>query len=172
MRTFAILALLLLAESVCAHHSRAHYSHDVRELDGELVAVHWVNPHVGITLKVLTEAGDEELWRVEGVSNLGGMRKAGVPGDRLTVGERITAVGSVSLRRERDLLATNLLLEDGTEIVLDEDAGPHWAGGRTIGRPDPASIDITPVDDSIIAFVTSSQAALNCSSFGGLTLQR
>lgn len=145
MRTFAVLALLLVAESVCAHHSRSHYSHDVQELEGELVAVHWVNPHVGITLKVRNEAGDEELWRVEGVSNLGGMLKAGVSGDRLTVGEHITAVGSASVRRERDLLATNLLLEDGTEIVLDASAGPYWAG-RHIGRPDPASIDSTPVD--------------------------
>lgn len=145
MRVIVTYALLLAAGTVGAHHSRSHYSEEIIEIEGELVAVHWVNPHVGVTLKVRNETGGEELWRIEGVSSLGGMRKAGVESDRLTIGEHITAAGSLSLRRERDFLATNLLLEDGTEIVLDAERGPRWSG-RFVGRPNPAEIDSTPVD--------------------------
>ncbi|HSG64088.1 MAG TPA: DUF6152 family protein [Gammaproteobacteria bacterium] len=137
MRAFALGALLLIAGAAAAHHSRSHYSRETREIEGELVAVHWVNPHVGVTLKVRGAAGDEELWRVEGVPSLVTMQRVGLAGDRLTIGERITAVGSVSLRRDRDFLATNFLLEDGTELVLDADAGPYGSGPY-IGNLGPA----------------------------------
>jgi len=143
MRALALGPLLLVTGAAAAHHSRSHYSQETREIEGELVAVHWVNPHVGVTLRVRNAAGDEELWRVEGVPSLVTMQRVGLASERLAIGEHVTAVGSVSLRRERDFLATNFLLEDGTEIILDADAGPHWSGPY-IGNVGPAPT--APVD--------------------------
>jgi hypothetical protein len=145
MRAIAALSLLVLTTAATAHHSRSHYSDEIRVIEGTLVAVHWVNPHVGFTVDIVNDAGDEERWRIEGVSNLGSMLKNGVDADRFTIGERMRIVGSPSVRRPRDLLASNVLLEDGTEVVLDGAAGPFW-GGDFIGRPDPALADSTPVD--------------------------
>ena len=50
-----------------------------------------------------------------------------------TIGERVRAVGSPSLRRARDLLTTNLLLSDGREILLSRSAEPYWAEQSTVG---------------------------------------
>ena len=145
MRTTAALLLLAVTTAASGHHSRSHYSDVISIVEGTLVAVHWVNPHVGFTVDVVNEAGETERWRIEGVSNLGGMRKDGVLADRFTIGERIRFAGNRSMRRPRDFLAMNVLLEDGMEVVLDGAAGPFW-GGEFIGRPDPALVDIVPVD--------------------------
>ncbi len=145
MRLIATVSLLIFTVVAFAHHSRSHYSEEVRELEGELVAVHWVNPHVGFTVKVISQGGQEELWRVEGVSSLGGMQKAGVTSDMFAIGERVRAAGSVSVRRARDFLATNFLLADGTEIVFGRNVEPYWSE-QYIERHDPAVAENAPVD--------------------------
>lgn len=145
MRTTAALLLLAAATAATAHHSRSHFSEEVSVIEGTLVAVHWVNPHVGFTVDIANDSGEIERWRIEGVANLGGMRRDGVAAERFTIGERLRFAGNRSMRRPRDFLAMNVLLEDGMEVVLDGAAGPFW-GGEFIGRMDPALADTTPVD--------------------------
>ncbi len=145
MRTIAALLLLAMATVAAAHHSRSHFTDAISVIEGTLVAVHWVNPHVGFTVDIRNDAGEMERWRIEGVANLGGMRRDGVPAERFTIGERLRFAGNRSMRRPRDFLAMNVLLEDGMEVVLDGAAGPFW-GGEFVGRSDPALADATPVD--------------------------
>jgi len=126
---FAAMAVLTLIPSVWAHHSSGGYiMTEYTHLEGTVTEVHWVNPHVGFTVDIPNDAGEMERWRIEGVSNLGNMRSAGVPADRFTIGERLRFAGSLSMRRPRDFLASNVLLEDGVEVVLAGDAGPFWEG--------------------------------------------
>jgi hypothetical protein len=145
MRIIAALSLLLLTATASGHHSRSHFSDEISIVEGTLVAVHWVNPHVGFTVDITNEAGEAERWRVEGVTNLGGMRRDGVAAERFTIGSHVRFAGNRSMRRPRDFLATNVLLEDGVEVVLDGAAGPFWEG-EFIGRPDPSLVDTMPVD--------------------------
>jgi hypothetical protein len=146
MRVIAAVSLIALAAPADAHHSRSHYADEVQELDGELIDVHWVNPHVGFTVAVTNDAGEIEIWRVEGLSNLGGMRRAGVMADRFTPGEHVRFAGSLSVRRPRDMLASNMLLEDGTEILLGPNHGPYFASSA-VGRQSEA-LDEGPVVDA------------------------
>ena len=145
MRIIGAVLLFSFAAAALAHHSRSHYPDEVRELTGELVAVHWTNPHVGFTLNVVNEAGQEEEWRVEGIGNLFSMQRGGVTRDMFTLGERVSVVGSASVRRARDLLATSLLLANGTEILLDRTARPYWSE-RNVGFFDPTVAERSPVD--------------------------
>lgn len=145
MSRFLIFALVLFGLTAHAHHSRSHYSNDVVEVEGDLVAVHWVNPHVGFTVDIANENGEVERWRVEGLSNLGGMRRAGIPAERFTLGERVQFLGSLSVRRPRDFLASNMLLEDGTEILLGAGTEPYWAN-RAVGRQSQAMDEGPAVD--------------------------
>jgi hypothetical protein len=147
MRRFLIFALFMLGLTAHAHHSRSHYADDVVEVEGNLVDVHWVNPHVGFTVDIANENGEVERWRIEGLSNLGGMRRAGVPAERFTIGEHVRFLGSLSVRRPRDLLASNMLLEDGTEILLGAGATPYWEN-RAIGRQSDA-LDEGPTVDAV-----------------------
>ncbi len=147
MRTFLAVSLLLSAATAVAHHSRSHYTDEVQELEGELIAVHWVNPHVGFTVDVTNAAGEVERWRFEGLSNLGGMRRAGVLAERFTLGERVRFAGSLSVRRPRDMLVSNMLLEDGTEILLGPNHEPYFAN-RAVGRT-AAALDEGPAVDAV-----------------------
>jgi len=146
MKPFLIFGLLMVGLTAHAHHSRSHYSNDVVELEGDLVAVHWVNPHVGFTVDIADANGEVARWRVEGVSNLGGMLRSGIPAERFTLGEHVRVLGSLSVRRPNDLLATNILLEDGTEILLGAGAEPYWEN-RAIGRQ-AAVLDAGPTVDA------------------------
>ena len=146
MRSSVAGALLLaVPAAVTAHHSRSHYPDEVQELTGELVAVHWTNPHVGFTINVINEAGQEEEWRVEGVSNLVGMQRGGIDRDFFTIGEQVVFAGSVSVRRARDMLASNMLLENGTEVVLMRNAELHWSDDDLIEYA-PRVTETGPVD--------------------------
>ncbi|MBH98720.1 MAG: hypothetical protein CMM56_09775 [Rhodospirillaceae bacterium] len=141
MRAITLTALLIFSSIVHTHHSRSHYSYEIQQIEGELVAVHWVNPHVGFTVKVKNEQGEEELWRVEGHSNLLSMQRGNVSSDVFTVGEHVIARGSPSIRRERDLLTTNLLLENGREILLSGEAEPYW-GEQSFASPGTSNYEL------------------------------
>ena len=71
MRILSTLGLLVVTAVVSAHHSRSHYSDDIQEIEGNLVEVHWVNPHVGFTVSVANDDGEQELW----VNDLGASGK-------------------------------------------------------------------------------------------------
>ena len=64
----ALTIVLVLPVVAQSHHSVAFYSDEVVELAGELVAVEWRNPHVTWQMKVIGDAGEEELWFLEAAS--------------------------------------------------------------------------------------------------------
>ena len=103
-----------------AHHSRAHYTGEMRELEGEVVRLRWGNPHTAIVLRTVSETGEETTWRVDMLGT------GGVTRDVLEVGQRVTLAGKESIRGGGDLLATNVLLPDGEEILLGA-VEPFWS---------------------------------------------
>ena len=145
MRIVAATSLLAFAAAASAHHSRSHYSDEIRELEGELVAVHWVNPHVGFTVMIRDEQGQAERWRVEGLSSLLTMERIGLTSEMFPVGEPVRVVGSVSERRARDFLASNMLLPGGAEVLLGSNVAPYWPDA-SLNRRDPAAAESAPVD--------------------------
>ena len=63
----AVLAVgaLALAPFAGAHHSRVEFVDEVRELEGELLEIVWLNPHPALFVEVRNEDGTTETWRVE-----------------------------------------------------------------------------------------------------------
>ena len=53
------------SSSAMAHHSRAEFSDEMSEMEGELLRVHWRNPHAGLDIQIVNAEGQEEIWRVE-----------------------------------------------------------------------------------------------------------
>jgi hypothetical protein len=130
LRAVAIL-LLAFPVVVSAHHSRAEYSDDI-EIAGKLVRILWRNPHPGFTVEV-NEDGKTETWLVEGWSSLYTFNRAGITRDRFKEGDFIRVAGLLSTRRSGRILATHILLADGTEAVLKRDAIPHWGESEHLG---------------------------------------
>jgi hypothetical protein len=134
MRSIASLLMMLALPLVAAaHHSRAEYTEEAREIEGRLVRVLWRNPHPGFTVESVAADGGVMTWEVEGWSSLYMFDRAGISRDRFREGDVIRVVGLPSARRPGRLLATHVLLADGTEAVLQRDANPYWTSLRHLG---------------------------------------
>ena len=122
-----ILALALIASplNATAHHSRAEFTSDFQELEGELISVDWSNPHPTFELQVAGSDG-AELWEIQGYGSLYTLHRAGVTEDYFRPGDPVRLAGRISTKRENLFLVTNLLLPDGREVVFRRDADPVW----------------------------------------------
>ncbi len=134
MKTLVAAWILIALPIVAgAHHSRAEFSNDVLEIEGEIVEVGWNNPHPVITVKTVDDAGLEKNWKVESWQSANSLDRRGVPGGELfQVGDRVTAAGRASMRRPAFFLGTNVRLADGSEIILRPQGEPHF-GGPIVG---------------------------------------
>lgn len=132
MRAAIVVSAIMLPGLVQAHHSRAEFSQDSRELKGTLVDILWRNPHPAFTLEV-EEDGRTETWTVEGWSSLYTFDRAGITRDRFSEGDVIRVLGLPSRRRPGRILATHIQLADGTEAILKRDEDPYFGSKTTLG---------------------------------------
>ena len=130
----SMVLLLVLPVAASAHHSRAEYSGEV-EITGKLVKVLWRNPHPAFTIEV-DEDGKTITWLVEGWSSLYTFDRADITRDRFEEGDTLKVAGLRSTRRPGRMLATHILLADGTEAVLKRDAAPYWGEPEHLGGQD------------------------------------
>ncbi len=146
--TVAALALAALTPVIAsAHHSRSEYSDEIGELVGELVRVHWRNPHAGLDVRIVNDAGDKEVWRIETFGSPNLFSRMGVKREHFTVGERITVAGQASTRRPRYMLGLNVLFESGMEAVLNATILPRWSEYH-VGGADQSDVDLTTKVDA------------------------
>lgn len=124
----ALLWMVIAPLIASAHHSSAYfaYADEYTELEGELASVAWTNPHVGLTLTTTGEAGEEEVWELELPGSLYSHERRGINQNLFREGDRIRVAGHASGRYERHFQATNILLDDGREVIIRERAGPRW----------------------------------------------
>ncbi len=68
-RLGTLICTLVLAVPALGHHSQTEFDNsNVIEMEGEIVAAYWRNPHVNFTLKTVDDDGNEELWEMEAAS--------------------------------------------------------------------------------------------------------
>lgn len=127
-----VVWLGLLPIGAQAHHSFAasFEVETVNELEGEVMNVHWQNPHVLFTLKVTAADGQETRYDIESHS-LSIMRRMDISADALKVGDRIRVAGHPARRIPDAMFVLNALLPNGQEIVFDPFGKPRW--GENIG---------------------------------------
>jgi len=124
--------LLVGTGQALAHHSTAEYdSNAMVESRGEIVTVLWRNPHVRFTISTASLDGNDMLWELEG-TDLTRLDREGVPHDLFAVGDLVSFAGNPSTRRDRRIYVTNVLLDDGREILLRGNAQARWAPERVI----------------------------------------
>jgi hypothetical protein len=89
-----ILILLLVSNSVSAHHSRAAFSLDSNiEVEGTLIELAWRNPHAFVVIESIDANGNSVEWTFEGhsiagLTRNGWTRNSFEPGDRVVVAAR------------------------------------------------------------------------------------
>ena len=134
MRRIALLLSAVFVPPVAmAHHSRAEYTQAPLEIEGTLVTVLWRNPHPAFTVETMDGSGRVNTWDVEGWSALYTFERAGIGRDRFNAGDHVRVLGLPSGSRPGRMLATNILLADGTEAVLKRDADPYFGKTQHLG---------------------------------------
>lgn len=109
-----ILALCL-ASAASGHHAfSAFYDTDnIGDIRGELIEIFWINPHT--SFRIRTEDG--EVWNVE-TAPVNRLQRIGLEGS-VDVGDQVTFTGAFSRLGRNEVLATNMTLPSGEEVLLD-----------------------------------------------------
>jgi len=136
-RLATLIGTLILAFPALGHHSQAEFDDDVFEMEGEIVAAYWRNPHVNFTLKTVDDDGNEQLWEMES-SSWNTLARRGMPMNVFTAGDHVRVAVSRSTKRPQHLSVDNVLLDNGMEVVLSGGGGqPRWSenyyGGMGMG---------------------------------------
>ena len=116
------IALIGCAARVEAHHSfAAEFSYELLgSRQGEIVELHFVNPHVHIFFTVKTDSGEEEIWDAQSSAPRNLLTRGWNP-DTIKVGDQIAIEGNLGLQNSHKLWIISITLEDGTVI--------HASGG-------------------------------------------
>jgi Family of unknown function (DUF6152) len=126
-RSSYILFLSLVPLPSFGHHSNAEYNLDVvQELQGEVLSVTWRNPHVELTLRSEDVDGAERVWQLE-AQDINSLKRRGLDGSLINVGDRIKVAGNPSTRRPNNMSISNVLLPNGTEISIRGNPKPRWS---------------------------------------------
>ncbi|MDD9999170.1 MAG: DUF6152 family protein [Rhodospirillaceae bacterium] len=120
IRSSIVAMIFLFAGSAAAHHAfSAFYDTDnVGEITGEVIETLWINPHAGFRIRT----DDGEVWNIE-TAPVNRLQRLGLDGS-VSVGDRVGFVGAFSRLGRNEVLATNMIMPGGEEVLLD----PGFAG--------------------------------------------
>ena len=125
---FFVLSFFACPSFLTAHHSVTAFFDraTIIEVEGTITEIFWRNPHVFLTLEVIGEGGVTENWELEaGTTNT--LMRRGITSNSLGLGDQIKAAGAESRRGEPAIFISNLLLPNGTEVIVsDRDATLRW----------------------------------------------
>ena len=122
-RVVPFLGVLLLPGLVFAHHTFGfiYNTSQVVEIEGEVTYVVWENPH--ILFQMRTDGG--EAWSIESNSP-NGMARRTLSRDVISVGNHFRLAGFPARDGSNGMHASNILLDDGREVVLRPGSKPRW----------------------------------------------
>lgn len=133
MKITIALLLLGLAPMSFPHHSFTRFDQDkIIEIEGELVSFRWRNPHILFQVRGTNESGDVVVWKVEGHS-LSILRRTNASPEGLEAGDKVKLAGWPTVRPSSEIFVHNMLLPDGTELLLQGGVSPRWNTGVTLG---------------------------------------
>ncbi len=128
------ITLILLSVSVFAaahHNTLGFYDPDeIIEIEGVIKSVSMRNPHIHFVIEVRGSSGETFDWAVE-TSALSGLRTRRLDRDFLSVGDPTRVAGQASRRDRPEMWAENLLLADGSEVLIALRAAPYFTADRT-----------------------------------------
>jgi|SaaInl5LU_22_DNA_1037371.scaffolds.fasta_scaffold20306_2 hypothetical protein len=121
------IILFCCSVAVSAHHSRfgVFDTQQMIDIQGTITGLKWANPHVLFEVDV-TEGGVTQHWKIEGTA-VSMLRSRGLDREYLHIGDTLGVAGHPTLNGAPEMLGTNLLLSDGTEVLMERDATPYFA---------------------------------------------
>jgi hypothetical protein len=132
---------------VLAHHGSnsnpdLYLAENLLELDGEITAVFWRNPHPRLMLTILGDDNEEIDWELEMQGSVNSLGRQGLSADFVRVGDQVRAAGVVSRRDPTSIGLLHLLLPSGEELV-NGNRETRWSDERFAATPrtfDPSAV--------------------------------
>lgn len=123
-----LLGIMALPIAASGHHAVAgNYDPAViAEVEGEVTAVLWRNPHVQISMRVVDENGIVQDWAMA-TTSLSNLRRWQIDPSFIEIGDTIRVAGNPAYRSERGLYISNVLTADGEEVLLAPNTEPRWS---------------------------------------------
>jgi Family of unknown function (DUF6152) len=120
-------ALLCVPAAAVAHHSFAKFDRQqVVEIEGNVVAVHWQNPHVHFIVRGRGADGPVQDWDLE-TNSPGVLRRLEIGSDIVRVGDHVRVAGNPAVDAGPEMFASNLMLPDGRELQLGSGVALRFA---------------------------------------------
>ena len=123
-----LTAVALLPLAVPGHHSTGGFydTGTTIEVMGAVTEVFWRNPHVGLTLEVVNDAGETELWEVEGGA-WNTVQRRGITSETVAIGDEVRVAGAPGARGVKAVWATHMQIPGGDEFAIsDRPYPPRW----------------------------------------------
>lgn len=122
-RLSVLAVTLLLPLAASGHHSfpERFNTSQIAEIEGEVTAVQWSNPHVSFTMRT----ADGEVWKIES-NSIRGLERRQISRDVIRVGNRFRLAGFPARDGSLELYTSNILLADGREVVLRPGSKLRW----------------------------------------------
>jgi hypothetical protein len=120
----------LLTPLATGHHS-ANVTYDTDrtiEVSGAVTDIVWRNPHVRFSL---APSDGGPAWDIES-NSVSILQRMGVTPERIKAGDTVTVAGAPARSGAREIFASNLLLADAVEMLLEPGATARWTG-TTLG---------------------------------------
>ena len=126
-------SMFLLASGTYAHHSTSHFSREFTEMEGTLVEIRWRNPRIYFSLEIVEEDGETRIWEME-AGTIYMIGRGGVTRDMFTVGDHVRVAGNRSNLYDDKFWLTNVLLPEGSEVLVVARGTPRWTDEIVGGR--------------------------------------
>ena len=126
--TLALTTVMLLPFAGLAHHSTGGFydTGTTIEITGTVTEVFWRNPHVGLTIEVENDAGEAELWEIEGGA-WNTVQRRGVTSQTVAIGDMIRVAGNPATRDVKAIWTSHMKVPSGEEFTIsDRPYPPRW----------------------------------------------
>lgn len=116
----AVIALLTVcpfAPIALAHHSfAAEFDYDAMgTIEGEVIEVLFVNPHVRYFVAVIDAEGNEAIWDTQ-TSSVSALTRYGWTKETIELGDKVKLTGNLGRDNTRKLWIREAVMEDGTTV--------------------------------------------------------
>ena len=120
--------LLIVSGLAHSHHSTLGFFDpgQFSEIEGVVASIRWRNPHITFEVDVTDASGSTVRWHIESTA-LSVLRTKGLDQGFMQVGDRVGVAGYPSRRGLPELSGRNILLADGTEVLVATSAKPYYS---------------------------------------------
>ncbi|MFP6827683.1 MAG: DUF6152 family protein, partial [Gammaproteobacteria bacterium] len=126
LKPAVITASMLYSLTAAGHHSPFLFfdPETTVEAEGEVIEVQWRNPHVIFTIE--SSSGDGAVWHIE-ANSVSILRRMNLTRDAVSPGDHVSVAGWPAQRGGNEMFVTNMLMQDGQEIVFMPGLPPRWS---------------------------------------------